>query len=102
MCNFRDDIDAFDGVSLLYFNWSFAFLLFRTLSVALSAATIHESSKEITKVIYSIPKEGYSEEVERLLIQIQNDDVTLTGWRFFSVKKNFLLKVKWVSFIVKN
>lgn len=63
------------------------------MSVALSAATLHESSKEITEVIHSIPKESYSEVVERLLTQIQNDDVVLTGWRFFSIRKKFILKV---------
>lgn len=63
------------------------------MSVGLSAANVHDASKEIKTVLYSIPKQGYTEEAERLLIQVDTDEILLTGWGFFSVTKKFLLSV---------
>lgn len=68
--------------------------MFRTMSVALSAANLHDASKEVKMVLYSIPKEGYTIEADRLLMQINTDNVVLTGWGFFSITKKILLKVK--------
>ena len=49
----------------LYYFYSFAFVLIRAVTVVLCASSIHEESKGIKKLLYSVPARCYSEEVLR-------------------------------------
>lgn len=61
--------------------------------VALSGAYVHDVSREAKAVLHSIPNEGFTMEAERLLTQIETDEIVLTGWKFFSLTKSTILKV---------
>lgn len=47
-----------------YFVFSFGFLLFRTISVAIYASSVNDESKEPTSVLYSVPSSVYNREVK--------------------------------------
>ncbi|KAK0085894.1 hypothetical protein PV325_004288 [Microctonus aethiopoides] len=64
----------------LYFFGSFGFLLSRTIAVTLLTARINDQSK------IALP-------TQRLQLQLTTDEVSLTGLRFFSITRNFMLAV---------
>lgn len=61
----RSDMEGW--VQKVYFAFSFAFLLIRTVAVALYAAWINEESKEPASVLYSVPASTYNKEVSTYL-----------------------------------
>lgn len=52
-----------DGVQKVYFFYSFAFLIFRTVAVSLYAAWINDESKVPAGILNSIPSSMYDCEV---------------------------------------
>ncbi|KAJ1523717.1 hypothetical protein ONE63_001551 [Megalurothrips usitatus] len=78
-------------LATLYFFFSFAFLLGRTVLVTLITARIHDLSKEGLSALFSCPSDSYN--VARLQHQMASDDLALTGLRFFSITRNFMLAV---------
>ncbi|KYQ46620.1 Putative gustatory receptor 64a [Trachymyrmex zeteki] len=84
-----------DGIiSDIYFFESFLFLIGRTVIVTLLTARIYDQSKVILPILFSCSASTYNKETERLLHLLSTNDVTLTGMRFFSITRNFLLAVK--------
>lgn len=81
-------------IQIVYFFWSFGFLILRTAFVAFCAADIHDQSKEAKTVIYSVPQESYCSETKRFLTQLTTNEIALTGCRFFSVTRGLILTVK--------
>ncbi|XP_034232225.1 gustatory receptor for sugar taste 64e-like [Thrips palmi] len=77
----------------LYFAYSFGFLVLRTAAVSLFAASINDESKNVKKILYSVSSGSYCEEVDRFIMQATTDDIALTGLKFFSVTRSFLLTV---------
>ncbi|KAJ1523414.1 hypothetical protein ONE63_001278 [Megalurothrips usitatus] len=77
----------------VYFLFSFGFLIMRTVFVSLFAASINDESKNVRKVLYSVSSSSYCEEVDRFIIQATTDEIALTGLKFFSVTRSFLLTV---------
>ncbi|KAK0180032.1 hypothetical protein PV327_005715 [Microctonus hyperodae] len=77
----------------LYFFGSFGFLLGRTIAVTLLTARINDQSKIALPVLYNCPALNYNIETQRLQLQLTTDDVALTGLRFFSITRNFMLAV---------
>ncbi|XP_011502851.1 PREDICTED: gustatory receptor for sugar taste 64f-like [Ceratosolen solmsi marchali] len=77
----------------IYFFGSFIFLIGRTTAVTLLTARINDQCKVILPVLYNCPSINYCLEAQRLQNQICNDDVALTGHRFFSITRNFMLAV---------
>ncbi|CAK9807740.1 Gustatory receptor for sugar taste 64f [Anthophora plagiata] len=77
----------------IYFFGSFAFLIGRTCAVTLLTARIHDQSKEALPYLYNCSASNYSVETQRLQYQLATDDVALTGMRFFSITRNFMLAV---------
>ncbi|XP_017793582.1 PREDICTED: gustatory receptor for sugar taste 64f-like [Habropoda laboriosa] len=77
----------------VYFFGSFAFLIGRTCAVTLLTARIHDQSKEALPYLYNCSASSYSVETQRLQYQLATDDVALTGLRFFSITRNFMLAV---------
>ncbi|XP_054011018.1 gustatory receptor for sugar taste 64f-like [Hylaeus anthracinus] len=80
-------------LSDIYFFGSFAFLIARTCAVTLFTARIHDQSKRVLPCLYSCSTSSYDSEAQRLEYQLATDDVTLTGLRFFSITRNFMLAV---------
>lgn len=50
-------------IGRVYFLYSFGFLLLRTVSVSLYAASVNESSKEPTSLLLSVSTDVYNVEV---------------------------------------
>ncbi|XP_043525132.1 gustatory receptor 5a for trehalose-like isoform X1 [Frieseomelitta varia] len=80
-------------MSAVYFFGSFGFLIFRTCAVTLLTARIHDQSKEALPYLYNCSTSSYGIEAQRLQYQLATDDVALTGLRFFSITRNFMLAV---------
>ncbi|XP_017755956.1 PREDICTED: gustatory receptor for sugar taste 64f-like [Eufriesea mexicana] len=82
-----------DTSEILYFGFSFGFLLTRTTVVSLCAASIHDESLLPAPVLYSVSGSSYSTEVMRFLSQVTTDNICLTGMKFFSVTRSLVLTV---------
>ncbi|XP_043464388.1 gustatory receptor for sugar taste 64f-like [Leptopilina heterotoma] len=80
-------------VSVIYFFGSFFFLIGRTVAVTLLAARIHDQSKIALPYLYNCPPSTFTGEAQRLQVQLTTDEVALTGLRFFSITRNFMLAV---------
>lgn len=78
---------------IIYFFWSFGFLILRTALVCFCAASINDESKEGKNVLYSIPQSSYCTETRRFLTQLTANEVALTGCRFFSVTRGLILTI---------
>ncbi|XP_034176740.1 gustatory receptor for sugar taste 64f [Osmia lignaria lignaria] len=77
----------------IYFFGSFAFLIGRACAVTLLTARIHDQSRKALPFLYSCSASTYNIETQRLQYQLATDDVTLTGLRFFSITRNFMLAI---------
>ncbi|XP_034949685.1 gustatory receptor for sugar taste 64f-like isoform X2 [Chelonus insularis] len=87
---------SFDRISTsvmrtIYLCFSFGFLLARTTAVCLSAAAVHDESVLPAPVLYSVNAASYSTEVIRFLTQVTTDFIGLTGMKFFSITRSFVL-----------
>ncbi|XP_046825824.1 gustatory receptor for sugar taste 64f-like [Vespa crabro] len=80
-----------DILSNLYFFGSFAFLILRTCAVTLLSARINDQSKTVLPLLYNCSSSTYNIETQRLQYQLTTDDISLTGLRFFSITRNFML-----------
>ncbi|XP_071644434.1 gustatory receptor for sugar taste 64a [Temnothorax longispinosus] len=80
-------------LSDIYFFGSFMFLIGRTVVVTLLAARIYDQSKVILPLLYTCSASTYNVETERLIYLLTTDDIMLTGMRFFSITRNFMLAV---------
>ncbi|EGI60658.1 Putative gustatory receptor 64f [Acromyrmex echinatior] len=89
-------------ISDIYFFESFLFLIGRTMIVTLLTARIHDQSKVILPILFTCSASTYDKETERLLHLLSTDNITLTGMRFFSITRNFLLAVKTNQDLIKN
>ncbi|KAK2575503.1 hypothetical protein KPH14_011224 [Odynerus spinipes] len=75
----------------LYFFGSFTFLVARTCGVTFLTARINDQSKTVLPLLYNCSSSTYNIETQRLQYQLTTDDVALTGLRFFSITRNFML-----------
>ncbi|VVC27552.1 Gustatory receptor, partial [Cinara cedri] len=75
----------------IYFVYSFTYLVGRTCTVSLYAASINDQSKKPKAVLFSVPAESYGVEVARFLTQVTADELALTGCNFFSVTRTLML-----------
>ncbi|KAG7202791.1 hypothetical protein KM043_009958 [Ampulex compressa] len=80
-------------IQKVYLCFSFGFLLARTMTVSLCAASIHDESLLPAPVLYSVSGTSYTTEVMRFLTQVTTDKVCLTGMNFFSVTRSLVLTV---------
>ncbi|CAL7948631.1 unnamed protein product [Xylocopa violacea] len=82
-----------NSLAAAYFFGSFAFLIGRTCAVILLTARINDQSKKALPYLYNCSTSNYSIEAQRLQCQLTTDEVALTGLRFFSITRNFMLAV---------
>ncbi|KAH8302984.1 hypothetical protein KR044_012872 [Drosophila immigrans] len=77
-------------VNYAFFWFSLLFLLGRTCAVFLYASRIHEFSLLPLEVLYMVPSDGWSEEVQRFTHQINNQYIALSGYRlYYLTRKSF-------------
>ncbi|KAG8034621.1 hypothetical protein G9C98_007697 [Cotesia typhae] len=77
----------------IYLCYSFGFLLSRTTAVSLTAASVHDESLLPAPILYGVHASSYSTEVVRFLTQVTTDNIGLTGMKFFSITRSFVLTV---------
>ncbi|KOB70750.1 Gustatory receptor [Operophtera brumata] len=66
-------------INKAYYFLSLGWLLFRACSVVLAASDIHDHSTLALPCLYECPGSSYNVEIKRLINQLCNDDVALTG-----------------------
>ncbi|KAF7988046.1 hypothetical protein HCN44_007540 [Aphidius gifuensis] len=91
-------VTADRNLDYVYYFMSFILILGRIFAITLSAARIHNQSKIILPKIYCCPSSSFNRETERLQYQLSDDEVTLTGMKFFSITRNFMLASNQESF----
>ncbi|XP_066583615.1 gustatory receptor for sugar taste 64e-like isoform X2 [Prorops nasuta] len=89
-------------VGSLYFFSSFAFLIGRTVAVTLFTARIHDQSKLALPTLYNCAAASFDAETQRLQYQLTTDDISLTGLRFFSITRNFMLAVSILAYFLSS
>ncbi|KAG5891346.1 hypothetical protein JTB14_034412 [Gonioctena quinquepunctata] len=62
-------------------------------SVSLYGAWINEESVEPANILNCVPSSSYNIEIKRLLIQINFDNVALTGCKMFKVTRGIILSI---------
>ncbi|XP_011340003.1 gustatory receptor for sugar taste 64f isoform X2 [Ooceraea biroi] len=75
----------------VYFFGSFIFLVGRTVTVTLLTSRINDQSKLVLPALYNCSASTYNVETERLIYLLTTDEIALTGLRFFSITRNFML-----------
>ncbi|XP_060653168.1 gustatory receptor for sugar taste 61a [Drosophila nasuta] len=77
-------------VNYAFFWFSLLFLLGRTCAVFLYASRIHEFSELPLEVLYMVPSDNWTEEVQRFTHQINNQFIALSGYRlYYLTRKSF-------------
>ncbi|KAF7996932.1 hypothetical protein HCN44_002578 [Aphidius gifuensis] len=87
-----DDLNSFN-ISKVYGIYSFVFIVMRAICVLYSIARINDHSKIILPIIYQCPLSKYTNETYRLQCQLTSDEIALTGMKFFSITRGFILTV---------
>nr|XP_049697986.1 gustatory receptor 5a for trehalose [Helicoverpa armigera] len=77
---------------LLYYLYSFLFLVLRATMLSLFASNVHCAALEPVHAVYDVPSTLYDNEVRRFQLQLHHTKVGLTG-KFFYVTRNMVLKV---------
>ncbi|XP_046685657.1 gustatory receptor for sugar taste 64f-like, partial [Homalodisca vitripennis] len=57
------------------------------------AALVHEESKKPLALLFCVPSDCYCGEVYRFQMQVTHDEVLISGCRFFSLTRSFMLTV---------
>ncbi|KAF7989890.1 hypothetical protein HCN44_008564 [Aphidius gifuensis] len=72
---------------------TFAFVLGRTMAVTFLTARIHDHSREALPAVYSCSSSYFTIEIQRLQQQLTSDEISLTGMKFFSITRSFILTI---------
>ncbi|KAF9406734.1 hypothetical protein HW555_012997 [Spodoptera exigua] len=76
---------------LLYYLYSFVFIVLRALMLSLFASNVHCAALEPVYSVYDVPSTVYDNEVRRFQLQLHYTEVGLSG-KFFYVTRNMILK----------
>lgn len=90
------------SVNYAYFWFSLLFLISRTVTVFLLASGIHDASKEPAYVLRTVRTVDWSVEAERMLDQVNNDQIALSGKQFFYLTRKVLLAVSGLGVRICN
>ncbi|XP_046661519.1 gustatory receptor for sugar taste 64f-like [Homalodisca vitripennis] len=69
------------------------FTLVRTFGAALMASAVHNESKKLLPLLFSITSDSYNREVGRFKMQVIHSEIMITGCNFFSLTRSFILTV---------
>ncbi|XP_065164898.1 gustatory receptor 5a for trehalose-like [Atheta coriaria] len=81
------------NVEKIYFVVSFGMLLLRTGAVSIVAARLNDSSRTPLTFLTLQPSEYYCPDLERLILQISQDDIALSGYKSFKITRGFLFRI---------
>ncbi|KAM8709838.1 hypothetical protein ACLKA7_016615 [Drosophila subpalustris] len=77
-------------INYAYYWFGLLYLLGRTCAVFLCASRIHEFSLLPLEVLYMVPSDNWTEEVQRFTHQLTSQYIALSGFRlFFLTRKSF-------------
>ncbi|KAG5891347.1 hypothetical protein JTB14_034413 [Gonioctena quinquepunctata] len=77
-----------------YFMYSFTLILLRLIGVILCGSTVHTQSKKPLSYLISSKSKVYNKEIERLIIQIDCSNNSLSGGQFFNITRGLLFQSK--------
>ncbi|XP_033242684.1 gustatory receptor for sugar taste 64f isoform X1 [Drosophila miranda] len=77
----------------VYFYFSLIFLIGRTLAVSLYSASVHDESRLTLRYLRCVPKDSWCPEVKRFSEEVINDEVALSGMKFFHLTRKLVLSV---------
>ncbi|CAO1403359.1 unnamed protein product [Diamesa serratosioi] len=80
-------------INTFYFFYSLIFLIGRSSTLFLMAASINDESKRPIKVLRTIPPEGWHSETERFCHQVQTEKIALSGRKFFHLTRNIIISI---------
>lgn len=98
-----DNIDLSDYLlwHQFYVSWAFFHLLVRTFITLACCARVNEYAHKMTTLLEKCPSHLWNRNVERLEFKLRTSSVGLTGLKFFTITKPFLLKVVNVVFTIE-
>lgn len=85
---------------VVYFWYSLALVISRTIAVSLSLASINDESKKSINILRAVPSQSWNIETERFLNDVNNDDIALSGMKFFFITRKLLLTVSLIDNLV--
>ncbi|KAH8338228.1 hypothetical protein KR067_005883 [Drosophila pandora] len=77
----------------LYFWFSLAYLLGRTLILSLYSSSINDESKRPLSIFRLVPREYWCDELKRFSEEVHMDNVALTGMKFFRLTRGVVISV---------
>ncbi|XP_055635567.1 gustatory receptor for sugar taste 64a-like [Toxorhynchites rutilus septentrionalis] len=77
----------------VYYCFSLLFLIGRTVTMFLCAASIHEAAKKPLDVVTKIPNSGWCVELDRFATQLKSETVALSGMGFFHITRQLLFSM---------
>ncbi|XP_058817461.1 gustatory receptor for sugar taste 64e-like [Topomyia yanbarensis] len=87
-------LKEYPGVLVAIYYWySFGHLVTRMVLVALYAAEIHDESKRLLPLFRTLPTQYYNKDIQRFQEQVENDVVALSGFGFFFLTRQLILKI---------
>ncbi|XP_031346284.1 gustatory receptor for sugar taste 64f-like isoform X1 [Photinus pyralis] len=78
---------------MVYFYFSFGFLIGRTICVSLYGSWIHDESQKFIPLLNSVPSTIYNIEVRRFVLHVGIETISLTGKKFFNVTRSIVLSI---------
>lgn len=81
-------------MDIIYFWYSFIFLLSRTVVFSLLTAAVHDESKKPVNVLRDVPSKTWCSEVERFIEEVVCSTIALSGMRFFFMTRKLILSVR--------
>ncbi|KAK5638896.1 hypothetical protein RI129_013191 [Pyrocoelia pectoralis] len=82
-----------DTMEMIYFYFSFGFMIGRTICVSLYGSWIHDESQKVLPLLNSVPSNVYNVEIRRFTLHVGIEAISLTGKRFFNVTRGIVLSI---------
>ncbi|XP_068159074.1 LOW QUALITY PROTEIN: gustatory receptor 5a for trehalose [Drosophila tropicalis] len=92
--NFLKSIKSMPSMAhTVYFFFSLAFLLGRSIAVVIVVSSVNDRSQEPLRLLKLVPQRAFHVEVERFASELAKDVVALSGLKFFNVTRKLFLTV---------
>lgn len=82
-----------ETLNALYFKYSIAFIIGRTMATLYFATTVNEAAGRPKVLVRSVPYQAWGPEVDRFAHQMSSETVALSGKGFFNYTRNVILTV---------
>ncbi|XP_055326860.1 gustatory receptor for sugar taste 64f-like [Sitodiplosis mosellana] len=78
---------------LIYFWYSFIFLVIRAFFVSFTAAGINDESTKPIEILRSVSSSSWNTETKRFFDEVTNETIALSGMRFFFITRKMILSL---------